>query len=320
MLTLAAMLATIAVTSIATLATPAGEADAAMTLAMRSRQRTYQSPDRAVEALVGAIRAGDSASLRRILGPGSAGLVESGDAVADRASRMRFLQSYDAAHRIDRKATDSAVLIVGTEEWPLPIPIVRGRYGWRFDAAAGEREILDRRIGRNELAVIEVCREYVKAQREYANIQARSAGAASSAPEYARHILSREGKRDGLYWPPAAGEPESPFGPLIAAARAEGYQAGAPQGRSQPYHGYYFRILTAQGASAPGGARSYLVDGRMTGGFGLLAFPANYGNSGVMTFIVDQDGIVFQRDLGPATGAVARRITAYDPDANWRAP
>jgi Protein of unknown function (DUF2950) len=298
---------------------PAGVASAASTPHdSLPGQTSFESPDRAVATLIAAIRAGNMGQLGNILGPGSMPLIESGDAIADRAARARFVQSYDAAHHIERRGPNTAVLVVGNEDWPLPIPIVRGARRWRFDAQAGAREILDRRIGRNELAVIEVCREYVKAQREYAAIRARGARPGAK-PEYAPHIMSRNGRRDGLYWPATPGEPESPLGPLIAQARAEGYQPGA-QGTAQPYHGYVFRILTRQGSHAPGGAKSYVVDGRMSGGFGLLAYPAAYGDSGVMTFIVNQDGIVFERNLGPDTPTLARLITAYDPDASWRAP
>jgi len=198
----------------------------------------------------------------------------------------------------------------------MPIPLVRTAAGWHFDTAAGAQEILDRRIGRDELAVIEVCRAYVHAQLDYAALTAGD----RSEPRYAEHFMSRPGRHDGLYWPVSSGEPQSPLGPLVAQARASGY---APRGRHdspRPYYGYYFRILTAQGPHAPGGAKSYVVNGRMTGGFALLAYPARYGISGIMTFIVSRSGIVFQSNLGPRTGQLAPTIEQYDPGPGWVPP
>ena len=280
------------------------------------QQQLFRSPEQAVDALIAANRDDRVAVLSRILGPAGSQLIHSGDAVADRSGRAHFVAAYDAAHRIELENPDKAVLIVGTEEWPLPIPLVRDRAGWRFDTPAGKREILDRRIGRNELNVIEVCRTYVQAQREYAALPAAS----GARPEFAQHFMSRPGRHDGLYWPTAGDERESPLGPLLAQARAAGYATEPARGKSVPYHGYYYRILTAQGSHAPGGASDYLVDGHMTGGFALLAYPASYGDSGIMTFIVDQDGIVFEKNLGPDTSRSARRISRYDPDPSWHAP
>lgn len=276
-------------------------------------QTRFTTAQEAVEALVAATRTGASIALTRILGPGGAALVHSGDPVADRAARARFIAAYDHEHQLEPRGPDRMELIVGADHWPMPIPIVRTASGWEFDTAAGRREILDRRIGRDELAAIEVCRAYVEAQRAYAEQLAE----AGKQRAYAQHFISRRGRHDGLYWPTRGAEPQSPLGPLVAQARASGYTPGKARGRHHPYYGYYFRILTAQGPRAPGGAHSYVIKGRMTGGFALLAYPATYGDSGIMTFIVDRDGIVFQRNFGPHTAAIAAKIRAYDPDANW---
>lgn len=276
-------------------------------------QASFTTPQEAVDALVSATRSGGTAALARILGPDGTSLIRSGDAVADRGARQRFIAAYEDHHRIELEGSAKAVLIVGAESWPMPIPLVHTASGWRFDTAAGREEILDRRIGRNELAVIQVCRAYVEAQLEYAQLKVHSGGSA----EYAQHFMSRGSARNGLYWPTRSGEPQSPLGPLVAQARAGGYSPGSGGGKPHPYYGYYFRILTGQGADGPGGARSYLVDGRMTGGFALLAYPAEYGNSGVMTFTVSQDGIVFEKNLGPQTAEIAAKIERYDPDGSW---
>jgi hypothetical protein len=280
------------------------------------RQRVFATAEQAVEALIAAHRNSQLGTLSQILGPGGYKLVHSGDPVADRNHRARFVAAYDEAHHIEFEGESKAVLIVGPEDWPLPIPLIRTRSGWHFDTLAAEQEILNRRIGRNELNVIEVCRAYVEAQREYAVMTVVPVG----RPEYAQHFRSSSGTRDGLYWPAKDAQPQSPLGPLVAQARAGGYNVDPVGGKPQPYHGYYFRILTRQGTHAPGGAKNYVVDGHMTGGFALVAYPAVYGDSGVMTFIVSQDGIVFEKNLGPKTEAVARRIEEFDPDASWHAP
>ena len=213
-------------------------------------------------------------------------------------------------HELKEEDGSRAVLIIGKDAFPFPIPIVAATGAWHFDTPAGVEEILDRRIGENELAAIEVLRAYVDAQREYAEADHDGKG-----PQYAQRLLSSDGKRDGLYWPAAENEPASPFGPLIAEAHAEGYrkQTDSPQ----PYHGYLFRILTSQGTDAAGGARDYVVSGRMIGGFGLIATPAEYGNSGVKTLLVNQDGVVFEKDLGPETTSLAAAVTSFNPDASW---
>jgi hypothetical protein len=284
-------------------------------LAAAAAQKTFATPAAAVDALIAANRGNHIGKLLDILGPQSAELIHSGDPIADRRARERFVAAYDKAHKLERDSDNKAILIVGEDEWPLPIPLIRTRARWRFDTKAGAEEILNRRIGRNELTVIEVCRAYVAAQREYA---AKNLGPGGSA-EYAQQFTSTIGERDGLYWPVKAGEEESPLGPLIARARAAGYRPGTPHLKPRPYYGYYFRILTQQGQNAPGGARNYIVNDHMTGGFALIAYPATYADSGIMTFIVNQDGIVFQKNLGPDTASIARQITQYDPDATWQA-
>ncbi len=287
-----------------------------------SAQRTFASPEAAVEALVAADRGNDLDALINILGPGGQKLVHSGDPVADAAGRERFVTAFEASHRIDLDGEEKANLVIGKEEWPLPIPLVRTSAGWRFDTEAGEQEILNRRIGRNELSVIAVCRAYVQAQREYALL----ATGAGGKPEYAQRFTSHEGQRDGLYWPTPPGGKVSPLGPLMEQARAAGYAGGAAAAvgaaptKPQPYHGYFYRILTRQGPHAPGGPKDYVVGGHMLGGFALLAYPAVYGDSGIKTFIVNQDGIVFEKDLGPTTSRLVGSLEQYDPDASWHAP
>lgn len=284
-------------------------------MAAATPQKTFASPAAAVDALIAANRGNHIGELFAILGPESAKLIHSGDPVADQRGRKRFVAHYDEAHKLELDGPNKATLIVGMDEWPFPIPLVRAHGRWRFDTKAGAEEILNRRIGRNELTVIGVCRAFVTAQREYAALRLGPGG----SPEYAQHFMSAEGQRDGLYWPVKAGEPESPLGPLIAQARAAGYRPGTPHVKPRPYYGYYFRILTQQGDNASGGAKNYVVDGHMTGGFALIAYPATYGDSGVMTFIVSQAGIVYQKNLGPTTTSVASQLTQYDPDASWQA-
>ncbi len=265
----------------------------------------FTTPQKGADDFIAAVRAHDRATVRKILGPGSGPLLSSGDPVADAQVRQDFITALAEGEKVVQERNNRAVLLVGKQEWPFPIPLVRHGKGWYFDTKAGALEILDRRIGRNELSTIEVCRAYVDAQREYN----------SKNREYAQRILSSPGKRDGLYWPAATGEEESPLGPLVANARARGYRAHheAPT----PYYGYYYRVLTAQGPDAQGGSTNYIVNGRMIGGFGLVAFPARYGVSGVMTFIVNQDGTVYQKDLGPKTPHLAIAMERFNPDRSW---
>jgi len=274
-----------------------------------SAQQLFQTPDAAAKALAEAAKSGDVRAIMRVLGTEGAEIASSGDPVADAATRKQFLQSYEAKHRIAMDSADKATLMIGEGDWPFPIPLIRRNETWRFDAAAGRQEILHRRIGRNELSAIQACRAYVDAQEEYAD-KDRGAGVGV----YAQRIVSRQGKKDGLFWPAQAGD-RSPLGELVARASAEGYRAG---GVRQPFHGYYYKVLTRQGPNARGGAMDYIVKGRMMGGFALVAYPAEYDNSGVMTFIVNQDGVVYEKDLGPNTAGIAGNMTAFDPDQTWR--
>jgi Protein of unknown function (DUF2950) len=219
--------------------------------------------------------------------------------------------AYDAKHTIEMEGDGTQTLVIGNDDWPFPIPLVNKAGQWQFDTKAGLDEILRRRIGRNELSAIQVSLAYVQAQNEYASLNPAGLGRGV----YAQRIVSRPGKKDGLYWPTAAGEEPSPLGDLAAQAAAEGYETGSTP---IPYHGYYYRILTRQGATAPGGAYDYLAKGKMIGGFALIAYPAEYGNSGIMTFMVNQDGTVFQKDLGARTEKIARKIETFNPDGDWK--
>ena len=271
----------------------------------------FPSAAEGVNQFVAAARAKDMASLDKILGPDGRDVLHSGDDQADQNALERFVAAYDAGHKFSGDTAHST-LSVGKDDWPLPIPLVKEANGWRFDAAAGRNELLARRIGRNELATIEACKAFVDAQREYASVD-RGDGVL----DYAQRFVSTPGKQDGLYWPAKAGEAESPLGPLFVKAQAAGYAPGN-SGAPQPYNGYYFRILTAQGSAANGGAYSYLAHGKLMGGFALIAYPATYGISGVMSFIVNQDGQVFQKDLGPNTGTAASQIKTFDPGPGWQ--
>jgi len=280
--------------------------------AARSHQRGFETPEQAVEALIDALRKHDTKALVSILGPGGLSLVFSGDSVADRAGRERFVQAYDAGHRLEA-GNGKIVLSIGKDDYPVAIPVVPDGPQWRFDTEAGKEEILNRRIGRNELNAIQVCLAYVDAQREY-YAQARSA---DGVLQYAQRMGSTPGKRDGLHWDTKPGDKPSPFGELAARARAEGYGPRAGSGQAT-YHGYQYRILTGQGPNAPDGALDYVAGGRMIGGFALVAFPGQYGVSGVMTFIVSHDGVVYQKDLGQQTANVARQMKRFDPDPSWQ--
>ncbi|MGD9670612.1 MAG: DUF2950 domain-containing protein [Hyphomicrobiaceae bacterium] len=276
-----------------------------------SKQATYKSPQEAVEALVAAVKVGATPGIISVLGPEGEDIAESGDAAADASARQRFVTAYSERHEIRHDDEAKAVLILGNDEFPFPIPIVANKRVWRFDTAAGIEEILDRRIGENELAAMEVLRAYIDAQQEYATVDHDGKGL-----QYARRILSNEGKQDGLYWPTTADEPQSPLGPLVANARAEGYQKRG-EDQPAPYHGYLFRVLTEQGKNAAGGARDYIVGGRMIGGFGMVAAPAEYGNSGVMTFIVNHGGEIYEKDLGEDTARTAAQMKTFNPDSSW---
>ena len=245
-----------------------------------------------------------------IFGASAKELLFSGDAVADKRRRGEFLAAYDEKNRLETKGEEK-ILIVGKQDWPFPIPVVKKGDSWIFDTEKGREEILNRRIGENELFTIQALLAVVDAQREYA----RKDRDRDALLEYAQKFISDAGKKNGLYWPAKAGEPQSPLGPIMTQGSSEGYQLKT--GTPAPYHGYYYRILLAQGKDAPGGAYSYLVKGKMIGGFAVVAYPAQYGNSGVMTFIVNHDGKVFQKNLGPNTAATAKGMKEYNPDKTW---
>ena len=271
-------------------------------------QKTFGSLDEAVNALVTAVRAADRKALVEILGPQGNPLVWSGDDIADRSAFQRFIAAYDRAHRLEGGG-GKVVLYVGEDDFPFPIPLVPEGPRWVWDTDAGDDELLNRRIGQNELSVIQVCLAYVDAQREY---YSRGSGLL----EYAQRLESIRGKRDGLFWEAKPGEPESPLGPLVARARAAGYPL-PPRGGPVPYHGYFYRILFAQGPDGPGGAYDFVVKGHMIGGFALVAYPATYGVSGITTFIASHDGVVYQKDLGPKTAQLATAMKTYNPDRTW---
>ncbi len=289
----------------------AGSRDA---VAASPRQRSFASPGEAVQALVEAVKAGDMEALGAILGPEGRDLISSGDAVSDKQERARFVRSYEQANTLERHTETKVVLVIGKDEWPLPIPVVKEGDAWRFDTAAGKEEILNRRIGRNELSAMQVCLANVDAQREYVRVAREGDGVLA----YAMKFRSDEGKQNGLYWPTREGEEPSPLGVLVANARAEGYSRDASGGKPTPYHGYFYRILTAQGPDAPGGPYDYVVNGRMIGGFALVAYPAQYGVSGVMTFIVNHQGVLYEKDLGTDTEKIARAMQTYNPDNAWK--
>jgi Protein of unknown function (DUF2950) len=276
-----------------------------------SGQKTFASPSEAVQSLVEAAKSGDPAQLEPLLGPQAPQLIAAGDAGDAKDLLAGFVKAYGEKHSLTVEAQGFEHLQVGSRDWPFPFPIVRDGKVWYFDVDRGNQEILDRRIGRDELGAIAVCEGYVQSQIQYAS-KGRDANPSGI---YAQRFHSNPGKQDGLYWPVSKGEPESPMGPLVASASADhpGQSAESPV----PYYGYLYRILTEQGPDAPGGAKSYMVDGKLTGGFALIAYPAEYRSSGVMTFIVNQDGVIYQQDLGDQTSDLAAKITAYNPDSPW---
>ncbi|OPY81166.1 MAG: hypothetical protein A4E65_01204 [Syntrophorhabdus sp. PtaU1.Bin153] len=277
------------------------------------RQKTYHSPEEAVKALVDAMRSDNIKQMSIILGPQSKSIISSGDKIADKQILEDFIKQYDEKNRIEMVSDFSAVLSVGEKDWPMPIPIVKKGQRWLFDTKAGKDEILNRRIGRNELAVIKVCEAYVDAQQEFALMDTDGDGLF----EYAQTFRSSPGKKDGLYWETKEGQESSPLGPFVADARKEGYLKEPAQNRPRPYHGYYYKILKGQGVNAPGGAYDYVVNGSMIGGFALVAYPAKYGSTGIMTFIVNQNGIVYQKNFGKNTTRIAEGLKLFDPDNTW---
>jgi Protein of unknown function (DUF2950) len=279
----------------------------------QSSQTTFATPEAGVAALVDAARKNDQAALESILGPGSREIVSSGDPVADAAGREDFVAAYDAKSNLVAVNDNTRTLQIGDADWPLPIPLVREGSMWHFDLAAGRDELISRRIGRNELNTMEAALAFIDAQQEYAAADRDG----DNILEYAQRFISTPGMKDGLYWTVQAGEEESPLGPEFAEARAEGYQLeGAAPGSA--YYGYRYKILTSQGAAAMGGAYDYIVGGNMMSGVGLIAYPAQHGVSGVMSFIVNHDGVVYEKDLGPETAMAAAAMTAFDPDSSWR--
>jgi hypothetical protein len=280
--------------------------------AAQAKQKTFASPQEAVKALIDAVKADNMVELRAIFGPAGKEVLSSGDAVQDRADREKFLKDYEAKNALIQDGNAKAVLHTGTEDWPFPIPIVKRGEKWSFDTKKGKEELTNRRIGKNELRTIQTCLAYVDAQREYADKDRDG----NSLLEYAQKFVSTPGKKDGLYWEAKPGEEESPLGDLFAGATREGYKKTS--NKPVPYHGYFFKVLKAQGKNAPGGAYDYIVKGRMIGGFGMVAYPAQYGASGVMTFIVNHDGVVYEKNLGKNTAKIAQKIKLFDPDKTWR--
>jgi Protein of unknown function (DUF2950) len=274
--------------------------------------KVFASPDDAGQGLLDAAKSGDQNAILAIFGPGSKEIISSGNAAEDKATVDKFVAAYDVMHRWRKMPDDGQILIIGPDNFAFPIPLKKNAAGeWFFDTVAGRDEILSRRIGRNELAVIDICGALADAQAEYfANRLADG-----STKQYAVKFISDTGKKNGLYWDAPEGQPKSPLGPLVAFATTEGYSAKADA--HTPFHGYYFHMLTGQGSQAPGGAKDYVVDGKMVGGFAFVAYPAEYGNSGIMTFIISHDGILLQKDLGKTTAETAAAMTKFDPDPSW---
>lgn len=275
----------------------------------------YETPESAVQAVIDALEARDKEALLHVFGPEAEDVILTGEPPEDRETWGNFLKAYRAMHRIAiDKSGDKATLFIGRDQWPVPISLVKHTNDlWSFDVDEAREEILDRRIGRNELDVIEMLRGYVRAQQVFRQTDYNDDG----VREFARSIISSSDRRDGLYWPDAEGVPESPVGDFMARAGADGYNVDGEDRDPEPYLGYYYRLLTEQGENAPGGAMSYLVNGRMLAGHALLAFPAAYDNTGIMTFIVGENGIVYERDLGENTLDIADEMTVFDPGPEW---
>jgi len=278
------------------------------TLAVAQGQATFPSPGLASSALFTAVQGNDERAMLNILGPDARIIVSSGDETEDANDRATFVRQYQEMHRLVHEPDGSMVLYIGARNWPMPIPLVSAGQSWRFDTEGGKQEILYRRIGVNEISTIRVCRELVAAEKEYY---------ATHHNRYAGQFFSNAGQQNGLYWQVADGQPKSPIGPMVASADAAGHE-GSLNGAPTAYHGYFYRILTRQGPNAPGGAKSYVPNGTMTGGFAFIAYPAEYRSSGVMTFVVGADGVVHEKDLGRKTEVLAKTMRAYDPDSSWR--
>jgi hypothetical protein len=290
-----------AVAILLTLCFPSGS------MAQQPGQKTFSTAEDASSALTTAAQSNDEKAMLDILGPDGKHIVSSGDDAEDAQSRANFVRKYQEMHRLVKEPDGTTTLYIGAENWPTPIPLVNKGNAWYFDTEAGKWEILFRRIGRNEMSTIRVCQELGAAEKEYS----------TQRGEYAQKIFSDEGQHNGLYWKAANGEPQSPIGPLVAAAVAEGYVKGQG-GPPTPYRGYYYHILTRQGKNAPGGAKNYSPNGKMTAGFAFLAYPAEYRSSGVMTFVVNEDGVVYQKDLGKKTVALVKAMKEYNPDSSWQ--
>ncbi|HEY4899785.1 MAG TPA: DUF2950 domain-containing protein [Terriglobales bacterium] len=279
--------------------------------AQESGQKTFTALQDASKALYDAVKSGDKTAMEAVLGASSAPILSSGDPVQDQKNADFVTQRYEQMNRWGKETNGDETLFLGAENWPFPVPLKKNAAGqWYFDSKAGVEEVLYRRIGANELAAIRVCKALADAQDEYFG----GTHDGDTVHQYAQKFISDEGKQNGLYWKTAEGEPQSPIGPVFKYAAVEGYSKSA-----DPFHGYFFRMLTAQGAAAPGGAKSYIVDGKMTRGFAFVAYPAQYRNSGVMTFVVNLNGAVYEKDLGPKTADLANAMTAINPDSTWRA-
>jgi hypothetical protein len=275
-------------------------------MAQQQGQKTFSSAQEASAAMAAAAESNNEKAMLEILGPDGKEIVSSGDETEDAHSRANFARRYREMHRLV-KEPGGFMLYVGAENWPLPIPLVNKGASWYFDTAAGKQEILYRRVGRNEMSAIRVCHELAAAEEEYSATQ----------HQYAQQMFSDEGQHNGLYWKAAEGEPQSPIGPLVASAVAQGYVKGQNVAAT-PYRGYYYRILTRQGKNSPGGPKSYIASGKMTEGFAFVAYPAEYRSSGVMTFVVNADGVVYQKDLGPKTDTLAKALKEYNPSSGWQ--
>ena len=278
-------------------------------MAQQPGQKTFSSAQEATDALVTAAQSNDEKALLDILGPDAKQIVSSGDDTEDAQNRANFVQRYREMHRLVKEPDGTTTLYAGDENWPMPIPLVNKGNSWYFDTAAGKREILYRRAGRNEISTIHVCQQLVAAEKEYYSAHNN---------EYAQKFISDEGQQDGLYWKAENGQPQSPVGPLVAEAVAEGYTPTHDGSPSTPYRGYYYRVLTRQGPSARGSAKSYIANGKMTEGFAFVAYPAEDRSSGVMTFIVGKDGVVYRKDLGPNTATLAKALKSFNPDSTWK--
>lgn len=277
------------------------------------QQKTFSTPTAALEALLAAARTGDSKELLTILGEAAEATLYSGDAVQDQQARRRFLAAYDTAHELKRAANGQLILEIGQDQWEFPFPLVQQNSRWRFDTVIGANEVINRRVGENELATLQSCAAFVDAQREYYRLNPQR----DPLMHFAQKLVSTQGRKDGLYWPASESETPSPLGEAFARARGEGYFLNPPQ-KADPYHGYVYKLLTRQGPHAKGGAYDYMAGDKLLGGFALLAFPVEYYSSGVMSFIVNHDGVIYSKDLGAETFKLASKIDAFDPDSSWK--